>query len=364
MGDDHFSDPRFKIMETISVAKQSNVFKALLVDSQMCVAVKQVINDQIDSNDVQMRFNMETDIQNQFDNPFIVPIYEKKTVGNSTVFIMEYLPAKSLADYILAYKIDENEVKIKFLEILAALEYIHKEHKIVHRDIKLDNILLDKNHHIRLGDFGFSKLVESEHHNSTLCGTVYYLPPELIAKEDYSFYSDIWSLGVTLYAMVTQELPFHNLNMPALFKQIQFSDFNDPPQASPELKDLIRKMLAKDPQKRITIDQIRSHSWIQQNPLNTFLWDDYKLRLHQCDGLEDKIRKRNELTEIINEKINKILEPSVPSKNIKAQQRKSEPISNLQNRSPITKFPPGQRVNKQSSINKNFPQIQINKNHH
>ncbi|OHT16766.1 hypothetical protein TRFO_41591 [Tritrichomonas foetus] len=130
-----------------------------------------------------------------------------------------------------------------------------------HRDIKAENILLDSNFHIKISDFGLS---HSYQHDilKTQCGSPNYLAPEIINNQLYGPPVDIWSAGVLLFLASTGNFPFIGDNMPKLFRKILSEKVGFPDFLSLELRDLLEKMLEKNPQDRITIEQILSHKWL------------------------------------------------------------------------------------------------------
>jgi len=135
---------------------------------------------------------------------------------------------------------------------------------IVHRDLKPENLLLsaDKKHLV-ISDFGLSTGMQgSRNLLKTRCGTVHYISPEVAKGDPYvGMASDIWSVGIILYAMVTASLPFDGPNSVAVLKRIVRGEFTIPAHVPKELQDLIRLMLTLDPKERITIQQIKQHPW-------------------------------------------------------------------------------------------------------
>jgi len=150
-----------------------------------------------------------------------------------------------------------------FKQIISGVEYCH-QNMIVHRDLKPENLLLSADRkHLVISDFGLSTGMQgSRNLLKTRCGTVHYISPEVAKGDPYvGMPSDIWSVGIILYAMVTASLPFDGPNSIAVLKKIVRRDFSIPATVPKELQDLIRLMLTLDPKERITIQQIRQHPW-------------------------------------------------------------------------------------------------------
>lgn len=133
---------------------------------------------------------------------------------------------------------------------------------IVHRDLKPENLLLDKSKNIKIVDFGLSNLYKTNELLKTACGSPCYAAPEMIAGKKYvGIRVDIWSAGVILYAMICGYLPFDDPDTQLLYRKIMNGDYTIPNHVTPEGRDLIKRILNTDPDRRYSIEQIRSHPW-------------------------------------------------------------------------------------------------------
>ena len=168
----------------------------------------------------------------------------------------------------------ENKILDWFTQICLAIKHIH-DRKILHRDIKSQNIFLMKNGQIKLGDFGIAKcLNQTIDKAKTYVGTPYYLSPEIINSQPYDFKSDIWSLGVLLYEMCALKMPFDASNLPQLY--IKIINCNYPPlnnNYSDELKKLVKAMLNETSLKRPNIGDILNYPIIKSR-IKKFLNDE------------------------------------------------------------------------------------------
>ena len=158
--------------------------------------------------------------------PFIVKIYETFETNHHFCIAMEYICAGDLLNFIKKRtKLSEQTAKFIFKQIILAIQFIHSK-KIIHRDIKLDNILIDLDNKIKLCDFGVSKFL-----NSTKlfdqCGTPAYIAPEILRNEGYDFSVDVWSAGVVLYAMLSGNVPFKGKNVQELHERILKGKFKE-----------------------------------------------------------------------------------------------------------------------------------------
>ena len=180
---------------------------------------------------------------------------------------MEYAGGGDLLQYVKKRKrLDEAEAKRIFRQIVYGLAHCHCR-SVLHRDIKLDNILLDNDGEIKICDFGVSRVIKKNQRITEQCGTPAYIAPEIISDIGYEgFTADTWSLGVLLYAMVCGTVPFKAQNMHDLHKIITNGSFAFPPQVEQSLsydcKNLISRMLMLKPKDRISIPEILSHQWM------------------------------------------------------------------------------------------------------
>ena len=175
---------------------------------------------------------------------------------------MEYICGDLLSFIRKRSKLTESSAKIIFKQIIEGLRYIHSN-KIVHRDIKLDNILIDLTNTVKICDFGVSRKLSPGDIMHENCGTPAYIAPEIFQNKGYEGYAcDIWSAGVTLYYMLGGVQPFKANNFTELKKVIKIGKYPKLEKVSDEVRDLIDGMLQIDPKKRITIPQILNHPWL------------------------------------------------------------------------------------------------------
>jgi serine/threonine protein kinase len=172
---------------------------------------------------------------------------------------MELCSGGDLLNYVRKRrKLKEDIAKYVFKQVVEGLHYCHSK-RIVHRDIKLDNLLLDEDGSVKLCDFGVSKHLKDYNEVMTeQCGTPAYIAPEILKDKGYKgFGVDIWSLGVCLYAMLYGTVPFKANNMSELHQLIlkaKYSLKDDKVEISDDAKSLIKALLEPDPSKRLTIE--------------------------------------------------------------------------------------------------------------
>lgn len=195
----------------------------------------------------------------------LIQLYDIIDMPKKIYLIMEYAPGGELFDYIVSSKkLKEKDACKFFQQIISGIEYLHRVN-IVHRDLKPENLLLDHEKNIKFVDFGLSNIYKNTELLKTACGSPCYAAPEMIAGKRYvPIGVDIWSSGVILYAMICGYLPFEDPNTSKLYKKILAGDYECPKFISNEAKDLIKSILTIEPEKRITISQIKAHPWYRQ----------------------------------------------------------------------------------------------------
>ncbi len=178
------------------------------------------------------------------------------------LYVEEFCGGGDLLTYVRKRRrLKEPVAKRVMRQILEGLYFCHS-HNIVHRDIKLDNILLNSEGKVKICDFGVSKLVQPGERMAEQCGTPAYIAPEILRNKGYEgFGVDVWSAGIVLYAMIFGTVPFKASSMKELHKMIMRGRFAMKNDASPEVRHLIRRMLDPDPTRRCTVPEILSHKW-------------------------------------------------------------------------------------------------------
>jgi serine/threonine protein kinase len=179
------------------------------------------------------------------------------------ILILEFAESGDLLEYIKRrHRLSETEGRSIFRDILDALDFTHREF-ILHRDIKAENVFLDSNLRPKIGDWGFAGPWHPEETLDIFCGSLHYSAPEICSGVNYIGPEvDVWSLGVLLYAMICGALPFSGETEWQIFEKIRVANFRLPPFISASAADLLLRMLQVDPKKRITIPEIKKHTWV------------------------------------------------------------------------------------------------------
>ncbi|XP_029030074.1 hormonally up-regulated neu tumor-associated kinase homolog A [Betta splendens] len=217
----------------------------------------------------------EGQIQQMIRHPNITQLLDILETENSYYLVMELCPGGNLMNRIYDKKrLDERETQKYIRQLVLAVEHLHRA-GVVHRDLKIENLLLDEQDNIKLIDFGLSNCAGILGYSdpfSTQCGSPAYAAPELLSRKKYGPKVDVWSIGVNMYAMLTGTLPFtvEPFSLRALHQKMVDKEMNPlPPSLSTAAICLLKKLLEPDPNKRPNIHQVMADSWLQLANKNT-----------------------------------------------------------------------------------------------
>ncbi|KAG6872682.1 hypothetical protein C0995_007660 [Termitomyces sp. Mi166 len=237
------------------------------------VAVKLIRRGSVDNSVRMSKVEREIEVLRTLKHPNIVRLYDVIETDKYIGIILEYASGGELFDHILAHRyLRERDAAKLFSQLISGVWYIHQK-KIVHRDLKLENLLLDRHRNVIITDFGFANRFEHRADDlmQTSCGSPCYAAPELVISEGLYVGSavDIWSCGVILYAMLAGYLPFDddpanpdgdNINL--LYKYIVNTPLSFPDYISTEARDLLSIMLVPDPARRSGLEEVMRHPWL------------------------------------------------------------------------------------------------------
>ncbi|GAA5853398.1 hypothetical protein JCM8547_002439 [Rhodosporidiobolus lusitaniae] len=196
-------------------------------------------------------------------HPYVCGMREMLAYPHHYYFVQEYVNGGQMLDYIISHgRLRERSARKFARQIGSALEYCHAN-SIVHRDLKIENILISKTGNIKIIDFGLSNLYSPVSHLSTFCGSLYFAAPELLNAKPYTGPEvDVWSFGIVLYVLVCGKVPFDDQSMPALHAKIKRGQVEYPPWLSSECKSLLSRMLVTVPAQRATLAEVLNHPWM------------------------------------------------------------------------------------------------------
>uniref|UniRef100_A0A8D0MPU5 SNF-related serine/threonine-protein kinase n=1 Tax=Sus scrofa TaxID=9823 RepID=A0A8D0MPU5_PIG len=198
-------------------------------------------------------------------HPNIVRLYEVIDTQTKLYLILELGDGGDMFDYIMKHEegLNEDLAKKYFAQIVHAISYCHKLH-VVHRDLKPENVVFfEKQGLVKLTDFGFSNKFQPGKKLTTSCGSLAYSAPEILLGDEYDAPAvDIWSLGVILFMLVCGQPPFQEANDSETLTMIMDCKYTVPSHVSKECKDLITRMLQRDPKRRASLEEIENHPWL------------------------------------------------------------------------------------------------------
>ena len=266
----------YKITKLLGEGSFGKAYLATVDNEDKKYVIKQVIMDGMTDQEKRETFN-EASILKRLDHPNIIKfkeVFMQRKPKEALNIVTEYADGGDLEQKIEAQKkkpFPETQIIDYFTQICLALQHLHKKN-IIHRDLKGGNVFLMQSGLVKLGDFGIAKgLKTSKDKAKTTVGTPYYLSPEIINNKPYDTKSDIWSLGVLLYQMMTFKMPFNAQSLPLLSIKINRGVYSPPPSVySAELRDILKKCLTMEPEKRPSINDILQLSIIKDR-INNFL---------------------------------------------------------------------------------------------
>ncbi|PWA02077.1 hypothetical protein BB558_001785 [Smittium angustum] len=250
----------YQIGDCIGKGAYGSVFRALNTKNGDFVAIKQISIDGEEKAEALESAKKEIEMLKSLNHPNIIKYHNYELSSNHLNIILELCEGGSLQNIISKFgKLPEKLVGIFISQVLNGLSYLHSKN-IIHRDIKAANLLCTKSGHVKLSDFGTSRL-----HNGklTIAGSPYWVAPEIITMNGATQASDIWSLGCTIVQLVTGEAPYQNMPIPAALYHIVNNPH--PPLSdtlSPNLKLFLMSCFIKNPTNRPTANTLLSHPWI------------------------------------------------------------------------------------------------------
>eukprot|EP00123_Amoebidium_parasiticum_P018404 comp24192_c0_seq1/m.44371 comp24192_c0_seq1/g.44371 ORF comp24192_c0_seq1/g.44371 comp24192_c0_seq1/m.44371 type:complete len:891 (-) comp24192_c0_seq1:514-3186(-) len=204
--------------------------------------------DEVESIRTEKRiFQVVSDVR----HPFLVNLFGCFQTESHLCFIMEYVCGGDLMMHIHQAVFDEDRGRYYAAEILLGLEYLH-EHGIIYRDLKLDNLLLDKDGHVKIADFGLCKPnIFHGDRTSTFCGTPEFIAPEILSEESYTRAVDWWAFGVLIFEMLVGQAPFYGNHEEEIFEAILYNKIVCPRFLSAPAASIVKQLLVRDPTKRL-----------------------------------------------------------------------------------------------------------------
>lgn len=259
----------FERLKLIGKGSFGDVFLVKLKSNEKIYAMKILDKEKIKSYDQEEHTKSERDLMVKINCPFIVDIKYAFQDKQYLYMVTEFMQGGEMFFHLFKEKRFTNEkAKFYLVEIILAIEFLHKNN-MMYRDLKPENVLLDKNGHIKITDFGLSKILSRENEKTyTICGTPQYLAPEILSSEGYDNAVDWWSLGCLMYKMLIGIDAFKFSKNQSLSPEMYEIEILIPDYVTKEANDLIRKLLVINPKKRLGsgpggADKIKNHSYFK-----------------------------------------------------------------------------------------------------
>lgn len=261
----HLTLSDFHFLKCIGKGGTSLVSLVRYMKTGHLFAIKQIPKPLLQDPRRLKQIMVERDVLNRLNCPFLADLICAFESENFLNFLMEYYPGGELFFHLKKIKFTEEIAKFYFAQIVFALEFLHSE-KILYRDLKPENLILDLYGYIRLTDFGLCKRgLEDRELTHSFCGSPEYMAPEIINHAGHSYTVDFYTLGALLYEFTTGLPPYYSKNPKEILENINNGVLKLPDRLSDELKDLLRKLLTRNPEERIRdFGSLKQEKWLRE----------------------------------------------------------------------------------------------------
>ncbi|KAH9831297.1 Serine/threonine-protein kinase ark1 [Teratosphaeria destructans] len=261
----------FEIGKPLGKGKFGRVYLARERATHFVCALKVLHKSELQAGKVEKQVRREIEIQSNLAHPNILRLYGHFHDSKRIFLILEFAGKGELYKHLRkAQRFPEWQAAQYIAQMASALRYLHGKH-VMHRDIKPENILVGLHGEIKISDFGWSVHAPNNRRN-TMCGTLDYLPPEMIkptpasaaAGDGHNWYTekvDLWSLGVLTYEFLVGEAPFEDTPVMTQ-RRIARGEMTIPGFVSKEARDLIKRLLVLEPERRLPLEEVERHAWI------------------------------------------------------------------------------------------------------
>lgn len=263
---DDWSLKRFDIGKPLGKGKFGSVYLAREKDHKYIIALKLLFKSQLVNNQVENQLRREIEIQSHMRHPHILRLFGWFHDPKKIYLILEFAAKGELYKELTSKgRLSEFRTATIIYEVSDALNYCHANN-IIHRDIKPENILVGLQGEVKLADFGWSVRTPSKR-RATMCGTLDYLPPEMVEQKDYDKKVDNWTVGVLCYELLYGKPPFETENNAETYRKIVNTEYNFPPVIKEQAQDLIKRLLQYHGSRRLELQQVQRHEWIRTNAI-------------------------------------------------------------------------------------------------
>lgn len=293
----------YQIKGTVGKGAFSVVNLAYDETKKLYLACKIVPKSRLSTRELEERFQIEIRVFQRLNHPGIVQLYDLLKDDVNYYVFMEFCPNGELFQHIVDKgKLTEDDAKVFVRQLIITLKYIH-EKDIVHRDLKPENLLINDKGYIKVSDFGLSKFIRDNELTKTPCGSPCYASPECISGLPYNAKSsDVWSVGVIVYAMLTGQLPWTKRNQAQLFQQIKKGEYSIPKSLTEDCQSFISRLMTVDVDKRMTLEEALEHSWLKMDVSDDEIFSPQRfstfISCKKVDSFFDKTNPNDNLSNI------------------------------------------------------------------
>ncbi|CAN7061780.1 unnamed protein product [Brassica rapa subsp. trilocularis] len=258
---------KYEIGKLLGQGSFAKVYLARNINTGENVAIKVINKEMIVKSGMAGHIKREISILRRVRHPYTVHLLEVMATKTKIYIVMEYVRGGELFEKVARGRLREGTARRYFQQLISSVAFCHSR-GVYHRDLKLENLLLDDEGNVKVSDFGLSVVSEQlrqEKICQTFCGTPAYLAPEVLTRKGYdAAKADVWSCGVILFVLMAGYLPFDDKNVLVMYKKIYKGLFRCPKWFSPELKGLMNRILDTNPDTRITIPEVMEHRWFKK----------------------------------------------------------------------------------------------------
>ncbi|GAB1864829.1 Serine/threonine-protein kinase PLK4 [Camponotus japonicus] len=255
----------YEVLNLLGKGGYGSVYRAKCLRSGMEVAIKMIDKKMMQAAGMVGRVRQEVEIHSRLKHPAILELYTCFEDANYVYLILELCHNGELQRFLKAQGTktlpEENAARI-IRQVVQGLLYLHS-HQILHRDMSLSNLLLTRDMQVKIADFGLAtQLTKPDEKHVTMCGTPNYISPEVATRSSHGPEADVWSLGCMLYTLLVGKPPFDTDAVKSTLTRVVMADYIMPSYLSDNAKDLIEKLLKKNPKERIRLRDIHKHPFI------------------------------------------------------------------------------------------------------
>uniref|UniRef100_A0AAG5D598 Serine/threonine-protein kinase PLK4 n=1 Tax=Anopheles atroparvus TaxID=41427 RepID=A0AAG5D598_ANOAO len=254
----------YEVYEILGKGGFASVYRGKCLRTGVFVAIKMINKQAMHSSGMANRVRQEVAIHSKLKHPSILELYTFFEDLNYVYLVLELSENGELQQYLRKRQIpfDEYEAALVLRQVVDGLLYLHS-HQILHRDMSLSNLLLTKEMNIKIADFGLAtELTKPDEKHLTLCGTPNYISPEVASRASHGLPADVWGLGCMLYTLLVGKPPFDTNGVKSTLTRVVMSSYSMPVHISSNARDLIDRLLQKNPNVRIKLEDVLSHPFL------------------------------------------------------------------------------------------------------